>query len=357
MQPVVFQKAILNWFDQHGRTELPWQQDINAYRVWVSEIMLQQTQVSTVIPYYLRFMQSFPTVQDLAGATTDDVLHHWTGLGYYARARNLHKTAQHVSNGLNGEFPSSVDGLCELPGIGRSTAGAISAIAFKQQAPILDGNVKRVLARFSAIGGWPGKTEVVAKLWSVADKYTPKVRIADYTQAMMDLGATLCTRSSPDCPSCPIKSHCMAHENGNPQDYPGKKPKKIIPVRTTCFLMITNRQGDWLLQQNPPAGLWGGLWVFPQCDSPQGIKSALMALGAAHKDYKILDSKRHTFSHFHLDYQPIRITLADNSLFEHQVNEGTKQVWYNPQKPISLGLPAPIKALFDDVAINQTKAQ
>ena len=353
MKPHTFQKAILNWFDQHGRTELPWQQDINAYRVWVSEIMLQQTQVSTVIPYYLRFMKSFPTVQDLAGATTDDVLHHWTGLGYYARARNLHKTAQHVSDSLQGEFPSSVDGLCELPGIGRSTAGAISAIAFKQQAPILDGNVKRVLARFSAVGGWPGKTEVVTKLWSVAETYTPKARIADYTQAMMDLGATLCTRSSPDCPSCPIKGHCLAHESGNPQDYPGKKPKKVIPVRTTCFLMITNQQGDWLLEKNPPVGLWGGLWVFPQCKSPEVIEDALSRLGAQHQGYTIQNRKRHSFSHFHLDYHAVHITLANDKNFESQVRKSANQVWYNPQKPISLGLPAPIKALLDGVASKQ----
>jgi len=162
----------------------------------------------------------------------------------------------------------------------------------------------------------------------------------------------LCTRSSPDCPSCPIKGHCLAHESGNPQDYPGKKPKKVIPVRTTCFLMITNQQGDWLLEQNPPVGLWGGLWVFPQCENLQEIENTLMKLGANYQDYKIMNSKRHTFSHFHLDYHTVRITLTDNKVLERAVNEGTKQVWYNPQKPISLGMPAPIKALFDDVAIN-----
>ncbi len=350
MKPPAFQKAILNWFDQYGRKELPWQQNIDAYSVWVSEIMLQQTQVSTVIPYYLRFMDSFPTVQDLAAATTDDVLHHWTGLGYYARARNLHKTAQQVSNGLDGEFPSSVDALCELPGIGRSTAGAISAIVFKQQTPILDGTVKRVLARFCAIDGWPGTMDVVTKISSVAETYTPEARMADYTQAMMDLGATLCTRSSPDCPSCPISSQCIAYKNGNPQDYPGKKPKKVIPVRDTCFLMVTNQQGHWLLEQNPPVWLWGGLWVFPQCDSTEVIEDTLLRLGAKHQGCTILDRKRHTFSHFHLDYHAVHIILADDSHFENQVRESANQVWYNPQKPISLGLPAPIKALLDSVA-------
>ena len=237
-----------------------------------------------------------------------------------------------------------------MPGIGRSTAGAISAIVFKQQAPILDGNVKRVLARFCAIDGWPGTMDVVTKLWSVAETYTPKSRIADYTQAMMDLGATLCTRSSPDCPSCPISSQCIAYKNGNPQDYPGKKPKKVIPVRDTCFLMVTNQQGHWLLEQNPPVGLWGGLWVFPQCDSTEVIEDTLLRLGAKHQGCTILDRKRHTFSHFHLDYHAVHIILADDSHFENQVRESANQVWYNPQKPISLGLPAPIKALLDSVA-------
>jgi A/G-specific adenine glycosylase len=191
---------------------------------------------------------------------------------------------------------------------------------------------------------------VVTKLWSVAETYTPKSRIADYTQAMMDLGATLCTRSSPDCPSCPISSQCIAYKNGNPQDYPGKKPKKVIPVRDTCFLMVTNQQGHWLLEQNPPVGLWGGLWVFPQCDSTEVIEDTLLRLGAKHQGCTILDRKRHTFSHFHLDYHAVHIILADDSHFENQVRESANQVWYNPQKPISLGLPAPIKALLDSVA-------
>ncbi len=349
MKAAEFQKAVLNWFDQHGRTHLPWQQNTSAYRVWVSEIMLQQTQVSTVIPYYLRFMESFPSVKELAAAPLDEILHHWTGLGYYARARNLHRTAQQISKELNGNFPSTVEQLSQLPGIGRSTAGAISAIAFHQQAAILDGNVKRVLARFGAISGWPGKAIVVDALWALAESNTPHHRIADYTQAMMDLGATLCTRSSPNCPACPLGKKCLAYKQGNPQDYPGKKPKKTIPIRNTCFLMIRNDKGELLLQQNPPTGLWGGLWVFPQCDTAVCIDQALEDLGVNAQGYSVLDAKRHTFSHFHLDYHPIEVNVGAAEVFQDRVCEKDNQVWYNPQKPISLGMPAPIKALFNEL--------
>ncbi|MDG1812890.1 MAG: A/G-specific adenine glycosylase [Porticoccaceae bacterium] len=345
MQPHVFQRAVLDWFDRHGRTNLPWQQEINPYRVWVSEIMLQQTQVSTVIPYFERFITSFPDVETLASAPLDNVLHHWTGLGYYARARNLHKTAVLVSTQLKGQFPSSIDGLCELPGIGRSTAGAISSIAFKIPATILDGNVKRVLARFSATEGWPGRSEVVQKLWLVAETYTPEKRIADYTQAMMDLGATLCTRSSPNCEHCPLVSDCIAHREGNQTNYPGKKPKKKLPVRSAFFLLIQNPQGEILLQQNPPAGLWGGLWVMPQIESHNQLAEHCLTMGLKIIDHQILPAQRHTFSHFHLDYQPIRINASEDS---SAVAEGRNQVWYNPQKPLSLGMPAPIKALLSN---------
>ena len=346
MSPKKFQDAVLNWFDQYGRTNLPWQKSINPYRVWVSEIMLQQTQVSTVIPYFERFMHSYPTVETLAAAPLDEVLHHWTGLGYYARARNLHKTAQQVSNELGGLFPDNVSQLIELPGIGRSTAGAISSIAFKNQATILDGNVKRVLARYSAIDGWPGKSAVVEKLWLIAETYTPYKRIADDTQAMMDLGATLCTRSSPNCEQCPLVKDCKAYQQGNPQDYPGKKPKKKLQVKTTFFLMIKNNQGALLLEQNPPAGLWGGLWVFPQCESQDQLKETYLKLGIQAKSQQILAVKRHTFSHFHLDYQPVEISISHSGAAAGQVAEQGNQVWYNPQNPLSLGMPAPIKALL-----------
>jgi A/G-specific adenine glycosylase len=343
MQRAAFQRAVLNWFDQHGRTNLPWQQDISPYRVWVSEIMLQQTQVSTVIPYFQRFMQSFPNVHALAATPLDNVLHHWTGLGYYARARNLHKTAQLVSDQHSGEFPNTIAGLCELPGIGRSTAGAISSIAFKIPATILDGNVKRVLARFSATEGWPGKSDVVQKLWLVAEQYTPEHRIADYTQAMMDLGATVCTRSSPNCNQCPLAGDCIAYAQDNQTQYPGKKPRKILPVRNTCLLLIHNQDGELLLQQNPPAGLWGGLWVLPQVESEADIVASCAALGLEVVDQHSHTIKRHTFSHFHLDYQPIVVNTIDRA---HSVTDTHNQVWYNRENPLSLGMPAPVLALL-----------
>ena len=343
MQRSEFQRAVLRWFDQHGRTNLPWQQNISPYRVWVSEIMLQQTQVTTVIPYFERFMDSFPTVQTLAAAPLDEVLHHWTGLGYYARARNMHRAAQIVCEQYKGNFPSTIEKLCDLPGIGRSTAGAISAIAFKIPATILDGNVKRVLARFSAIAGWPGKADVVQQLWLVAENFTPQERIADYTQAMMDLGATICTRASPSCHQCPLTDSCIAYAQGNQRAYPGKKPKKKLPVRSRYFLLIRNKQGEILLQQNPPAGLWGGLWVLPQIESQADVSNTCASLGLAVIDQQVKAVQRHTFSHFHLDYQPIVIDVEDCA---KTVSACDNQVWYNPQKPLSLGMPAPVLALL-----------
>ena len=343
MQRTEFQRAVLRWFDQHGRTNLPWQQNISPYRVWVSEIMLQQTQVTTVIPYFERFMDSFPTVQSLAAAPLDEVLHHWTGLGYYARARNMYKAAQIVCDQYKGHFPSSMDKLCDLPGIGRSTAAAISSIAFKIPATILDGNVKRVLARYSAIAGWPGKAEVVQQLWQVAENFTPQERIADYTQAMMDLGATTCTRASPNCSQCPLVDSCIAYAQGNQSAYPGKKPKKKLPVRNSYFLLIHNQQGEILLQQNPPAGLWGGLWVLPQVECQADIVDTCASLGLSVVNQQVNAVQRHTFSHFHLDYQPIVIEVKDCA---KAVSAGNNQVWYNPQKPLSLGMPAPVLALL-----------
>lgn len=345
MTPSEFQTAVLDWFDQHGRKNLPWQQEISAYSVWVSEIMLQQTQVATVIPYYQRFMQRFPNVQALARAPQDDVLHHWTGLGYYARARNLHKTAQIVNSNHCGEFPNSVDALQELPGIGRSTAGAICAIAYKKRATILDGNVKRVLARFQAIPGWPGKADTLKALWAVAESFTPAHRIADYTQAMMDLGATLCMRSSPACQHCPLNESCQAFVQGNPQDYPGKKPKRALPVKNCCFLVIINSDGEILLQKNPPTGLWGSLWQFPQCESEDDISITCDKLGISCEQTRKYPVQRHTFSHFHLDYQPIALTTTGYNT----LSEDKNQVWYNRQNPLSLGLPKPVKALLESL--------
>ena len=343
MKPTDFQHAVLDWYQHQGRKDLPWQNPITPYRVWISEIMLQQTQVSTVIPYFERFMASFPTVADLAKASVDEVLHHWTGLGYYARARNLHKTAQLISFEMNQQFPNTVEELSQLPGIGRSTAGAIRSIGFKKPAAILDGNVKRVLARYAAIDGWPGKTAVHNQLWDVAELYSPDQHTQEYTQAMMDLGALLCTKKSPDCGSCPIARGCKAKAEGNQALYPGKKPKKLTPVRQSIFLMLRNPQGDILLQKNPPAGLWGGLWVLPQIQQRKQLEATCNQLGLSIKSEQLLEKQRHSFSHFHLDYQPLQVEVEE---FCDSINENNDLVWYNPENPLSLGMPAPIKALL-----------
>ncbi|MCK5925416.1 MAG: A/G-specific adenine glycosylase, partial [Methylococcales bacterium] len=240
MKPVLFQQKILAWFALKGRKNLPWQQPINPYRVWVSEIMLQQTQVTTVIPYFQKFIHHFPDIQSLANAPLDDVLQHWAGLGYYARARNLHKSAQIIHQ--QGYFPDTVDELIKLSGIGLSTAGAISSIAFNNSAAILDGNVRRVLTRFHAITGWVGITAVSQKLWALSQRYTPDKNVADYTQAMMDLGATLCTRTKPQCEQCPLSADCQAYAQGTVLEYPTPKPKKIKPVKSLVFLLLYHKK-------------------------------------------------------------------------------------------------------------------
>ncbi|MFN2327817.1 MAG: A/G-specific adenine glycosylase [Chromatocurvus sp.] len=369
---------LLTWFDQHGRRHLPWQQDIAPYRVWVSEIMLQQTQVSTVIPYFERFMASFPSVQHLADAPIDSVLHHWTGLGYYARARNLHCAARRVCDNHAGVFPDTVDSLCALPGIGRSTAGAIVSIACGGRAPILDGNVKRVLARYHAVSGWPGKADVAKTLWQYAEQHTPTERVADYTQAIMDLGATVCTRSSPACSECPLSSDCLAHKQGTATDYPGKKPRKVLPVRTTTFILAQGDTGEWLLEQRPPSGIWGGLWCFPALADAQVLptdgtpeqscqaqdpgpeseakpkpKSAVVALRWCLDQLQLeprsiepLAPFRHTFSHYHLDITPVRVHLAQSP---GQVRADDSFLWYSPASPAQVGLAAPVVRLLAEL--------
>ncbi|WP_193162844.1 A/G-specific adenine glycosylase [Microbulbifer hainanensis] len=362
MSPKQFPQAILTWFDHHGRKDLPWQQDINPYRVWVSEIMLQQTQVSAVIPYFERFMASFPTLADLAGAPLDAVLAHWSGLGYYARARNLHKCAQTVMTEHGGEFPRDVEALSALPGIGRSTAGAIASISMGIEAPILDGNVKRVLARFHAVGGWPGQTATAKELWQLAEAYTPAKRCNDYTQAMMDLGATLCTRSKPRCDDCPLAADCAARAQGNPQAYPGKKPKKDKPVRSTTMLLLEH-DGELYLQQRAPSGIWGGLWCPPQLDGDDGGEASAQEWLAARdlhaQRVQPLPPMRHTFTHFHLDIAPVWVQLSQRRILgEGQVAEAGSG-WYKlrqlnrPRAAQELGLPAPIAKLARQLAAFQ----
>jgi len=309
--------------------------------------MLQQTQVNTVIPYFERFMQHFPDVQSLAQAKEDEVLHLWTGLGYYARARNLHKTAQVVHQQYANEFPNSQDGLEDLPGIGRSTAGAILSLSMQTRAPILDGNVKRVLSRFNCIEGWSGQSKTLKELWQLAEDLTPQQRAADYTQAMMDLGATVCTRSQPQCSRCPLKQNCKAVQQDCVKNYPQSKPKKKLPTRNAFFLILFNENGHVLLEKRPAQGIWGGLWSLPQHeDKNQLIDNLQQSLQGQIQATGSLPEIRHTFSHFHLTMQPVLATLHNAP---EQINNGEHRDWYQPQQLSGIGLAAPIKALLSNL--------
>lgn len=339
---------VLAWFDHHGRKTLPWQQDISPYRVWVSEIMLQQTQVQTVIPYYLRFMAALPNVRDLAAANTDQVMHLWTGLGYYSRARNLQRSAQIICAQYGGEFPDDVERLSELPGIGRSTAGAIVAIAFRKRAAILDGNVKRVLARFHAIAGYPGTTMVNKALWDCAEFHTPQNRVEAYTQAMMDLGATLCTRTKPACGICPLNADCNAYLSGQTALFPGKKPQKTLPIKNTQMLIISAAQGEVLLEKRPPTGIWSGLWIFPQIAiDADPIAYCADQLQLETEMIERWNGYRHTFSHYHLDIEPVRLRVRNP---QHAVMEAERHLWYNLRAPAAIGLAAPVVKLLQKLA-------
>lgn len=342
-----FSDRILAWFAKHGRHDLPWQLDQTPYRVWISEIMLQQTQVVTVIPYFERFIKAFPDAKSLANANLDNVLHHWTGLGYYARARNLHKAAKIIVEEYQGQFPSSLDEIVTLPGIGRSTAGAILSLASGKRHPILDGNVKRVLTRYHGIEGWPGQKKIEEELWSYAELHTPDKSVRDYTQAIMDLGATLCVRRNPTCDVCPLMKDCFARKTERQHDFPGSKPKKAIPNKETVFAIIENSKGEVLLQQRPPSGIWGGLWCFPEFSIDESIVDNIKKqYGFKIKQQTEYKHFKHTFSHFHLLIRPVHIKLAGRTTM---VNEEGVSAWLNPAKDSGLGLPAPVVSLLKDL--------
>lgn len=332
--------TLLAWHKEFGRHDLPWQNTNDAYRIWVSEIMLQQTQVSTVIPYYERFMNSFPSVVDLANAEQDDVLHHWTGLGYYARARNLHKSAKIINDDYAGNFPSNFDDVLALPGIGRSTAGAVLSFSTNQRHPILDGNVKRVLARFYEVEGWYGKKDIEKQFWELADANTPHKNVNIYTQAIMDFGATLCIRSKPNCSDCPLQSDCLAFANDRVRELPHGKPKTIKPTKQTFMLLVKNSEDEFLLQQNPPSGIWGSLWCPAQVEKLQ----AEHEIGGLNiETIETLPILKHTFSHYHLEITPVlcRPKGQPNSIAE------SKQLWYKINSEQALGLAAPVKKLLE----------
>jgi len=336
-----FAGRVLDWYDRHGRKDLPWQTDRNAYSVWVSEIMLQQTQVQTVIPYFNRFVESFPDVVGLANAGIDDVLRHWSGLGYYARARNLHRAATIVRDDHDAEFPDAFEDVLALPGIGRSTAGAILALAFGQRHPILDGNAKRVLARHAAIEGWPGVSSVANQLWRLADELMPDDRADAYTQAIMDIGATVCTRSRPACAACPVNRDCQASSNGEPERYPGRKPRRKKPLRSTTMVLAV-ADGAVYLERRPAAGIWGGLWSLPEVSDVDAWCSE--RLNTATNDAEAWDSVRHSFSHYDLDIMPIVVRVDATS---SRVADDADSTWHRLDAPPPGGIAAPVTKLIN----------
>ena len=348
MSPDAFGPAGVAWHREHGRKDLPWQQDISPYRVWISEIMLQQTQVSTVLGYFARFMQALPNVQALAGAPLDEVLHLWTGLGYYTRARNLHKTAKLVCATYAGEFPRSAEVLATLPGIGPSTAGAIASLSMGLRAPILDGNVKRVLARYSALETYPGSSQASKQLWQLSELLTPQQDVAQYTQAMMDLGATLCTRKQPQCARCPVLNGCLAYQRNQQHLLPAPRPRKELPVRRVAMPLLANQDNAILLQQRPTTGLWGGLWSLPELSDISLLEPLLQQHQLHTPHQQSLTPLRHTFSHFHLDIEPWLIRVQSSRPLSVAENNW---LWYNPLNPQRLGLAAPIKELIERALI------
>ena len=329
---------ILRWAARSGRHDLPWQHPATPYRVWVSEVMLQQTQVATVIPYFERFMAHFGSLDALAAAPLEDILALWSGLGYYARARNLHAAARRCRDEHQGRLPDTLDDLCALPGIGRSTAGAILALGFGRRAPILDGNAKRVLARYHAVPGWPGKSGTLRRLWELAEEETPRQRVGAYTQAIMDLGAVVCTRTAPACIACPLAGGCTAHAEGEETAYPGRRPARPRPRRGRTFLWI-ERGGRVLLEQRPPAGIWGGLLCLPEVPSGESAADwCRRRLGGAPRSVAELDGFSHELTHFRMEGRVLALEIDGTT-----VAEGAGLGWHSPRRALEAGLPAPMR--------------
>lgn len=351
-----FAGRLLAWFREHGRHDLPWQKNRSVYRVWVSEIMLQQTQVATVIPYFERFMEKYPDICSLAQAQLDELLALWAGLGYYARARNLHKTAGILVNQYHGNFPQTLQELMDLPGIGRSTAGALLSMGFNRPGTILDANVRRVLARHAGIRIAEGEKEATRKLWDLAESHTPKSRTRDYSQAIMDLGATLCRPSRPDCHACPVRSDCTAFLEARQDEFPGTRARRQKPVRSTRFLMLMDPEGRILLQKRPPAGVWGGLWVFPEARQAENLSADLASLAITADMVKCtaeLEGIRHTFTHFHLDIVPCLIQL-------HKVPPQVQEpglAWLDANDLAACGSPAPVARLLKKLLSGKISAE
>jgi A/G-specific adenine glycosylase len=340
--------ALMDWHESEGRHDLPWQLERTPYRVWVSEIMLQQTQVSTVIPYYHRFMKQFPTVTDLAKSPIDDVLHVWTGLGYYARARNLHRAANIIQTEFDGEFPGSFDQVAGLPGIGRSTAGAILALSRGERFPILDGNVKRVLARYFGVEGTTAQKAVLDRLWNLSDACTPDENVDVYTQAIMDLGATVCTRHKPLCAYCPLADGCFAKAAGRQSELPTPRTARATRRSREIFMLVAMREdGSVLLERRPESGIWGGLWCLPEFETLSAATAyAGHALAAADARPRPLSIVEHAFTHFDLVITPLLTRCRGYA----GVMDSIPTLWYNARDPARIGLPAPIKTLLENLS-------
>ncbi len=345
-----FAPRLIAWQRAHGRHDLPWQGTHDAYRIWLSEIMLQQTQVSSVIAYYTRFLHRFPDVHTLAAAPLDDVMALWSGLGYYSRARNLHRCAQQVV-AHGGTFPADPAALSELPGIGRSTAAAIAAFAFGVRSPILDGNVKRVLARAYGIEGYPGEKRVENAMWALAQALVPPAgalaaethaRMSGYTQGLMDLGATVCARGQPACNRCPFEADCAARLSGRQRILPQARPRKAVPTRSTLMLILRHRDRV-LLERRPPSGIWGGLWSLPQAADDASLTVYAQRFGAR-APFAKLNTMSHAFTHFKLDIEP---RLAELTQISAQVAEGDDHAWVALQDIDAYGLPAPVRRLLE----------
>ena len=348
MTEATFAARLVEWQALHGRHDLPWQQAVTPYRVWVSEIMLQQTQVSAVVPFFERFMERFPTLPELARAQVDDVLHLWSGLGYYSRARNLHKAAVLALGEYDGNLPNDLDALMALPGIGRSTAGAILSLSYGQSAPILDGNVKRVLARHLGLEGWPGSTPNMKRLWEEATFRTPQRDAGAYTQAIMDLGATLCTRSRPSCLLCPVQSDCEARRAGRTHEIPAPKPKRDRPLRHTRFMIARRPGGELFIERRPPTGIWGGLWCFPELASDADPNEwCVNRFGTMPSAQHELAQIRHGFTHFELLIAPCILDVRTNSA---QVADDDASAWCHAHTPPDVGFAAPMKRLLNSLA-------
>jgi len=338
-----FSARLLAWHKRHGRHDLPWQGTRDAYRIWVAEIMLQQTQVAAVIPYYRRFLERFPDIATLAGAPQDEVLRLWSGLGYYSRARNLQRAAQLLAERHGGAFPRALEKIEALPGIGRSTAAAIAAFAYGTRAPILDGNVKRVLARHFAVAGFPGEKFVENRLWQLAEEQLPARAAGRYTQAMMDLGATLCTRAKPRCTDCPLAQSCRALALGRVKDFPAPRPLRPVPTRTTHMLLLV-RAGQVLLEKRPPSGIWGGLWSLPElADAARARAHCRANYGCSIAAPQPLAPLAHGFTHFKLQIQPLLCRVEKLAPAAREAG----QIWLTLEEAHGAAIPVPVRKLIE----------